>query len=188
MKIIKRFQHPNPTTPSFEIITILIREVFGTYFIEEGNWFFPSDDKIIGRTFFSDRKKAKCEVNDKTVDNLILIYELALTNQSTYDPIRISENLVRVLKEQYDIEISYAMFFDDDTADLRSAKIRALRATIREIACCSRNLDLIDPMGIQQATEFICRKLLASIMRHCPGTYTETVIKALSKRTTQFIV
>lgn len=188
MKVTKRNVHLNPTTPTFEIITVLVREVFGTYFIEEGNWNFPSEDQSIGRTYFADRKKLKCAVNDKTVDNLILIYELAFHSRSSNDPIRVSENLVRVLKAQYNIDVSYAMFFDDDTADLRKAKIRTLRAMIREIASYGQNREFIDKSCLDEETRFIRYKLLSAIDRHSCGTYTETVIRALDRRIRQSLL
>ena len=86
-----------PTLSAFEVITTLVREVFGTYFIEEEKWNFPDASQVIGRTYFADRKKLKYAINEKTVDNLILIYELVFDGQSTYNAMRISENLVRVL-------------------------------------------------------------------------------------------
>lgn len=188
MIVKKDYKDYNPTTPSFEIITVLVREVFGTYFLEEGVWNFPEEEHVIGRTYFADRKKVKNAVNDKTVDNLILIYELAFHGRSSNDPIRISENLVRVLKAQYNIDVSYAMFFDDDTAQLRSAKIRTLRALIREISCFALNRELIDISFLDHETSFIRFKLLTSIVRHCHGTYTETVIKAMDRRTINFLL
>ena len=42
---------------SFEMITLFVREVFGTFFIEEGNWTFDEKNAIIGRTYFADRKR-----------------------------------------------------------------------------------------------------------------------------------
>ena len=187
INVIKRIPYVegNPTTPAFEIITALVREVFGTYFLEEGSWSFPDEAHIIGRTYFADRKKAKYAVNDKTVDCLILIYELAFNGQSFYNPTRVSENLVNVLKEQYNLDVSYAMFFDDDTPELRAAKIRALRAVIREILFYAKNRELIDPSCVADTTKFIRTKLFASVMRYSQGTYTETVINALDKRLRQ---
>ena len=44
---------------SFEMITLFVREVFGTFFIEEGNWAFDDKNAIIGRTYFADRKRYK---------------------------------------------------------------------------------------------------------------------------------
>ena len=182
------YEESTSTTPAFEIITSLVREVFGTYFLEEGSWNFPDEAHIIGRTYFSDRKKATYAINDKTVDNLILIYELAFYGQSSYDPTRVSENLVHVLNEQYNIDVSYAMFFDDDTANLRAAKIRTLRAVIREVLCYAKNREFIDSSCVADTTEFIRSKLLASVMRHSQGTYTETVINALDKRSRQSLL
>ena len=188
INVKKRYIEHNPTTPAFEIITVLVREVFGTYFLEDSNWSFPEENTSIGRTYFSDRKKQKIAINDKTVDNLILIYELVFNNQSSYNPIRVSENLVRVLKDQYNIDVSYAMFFDDDTADLRKAKIRTLRAMIREIASYGQNREFIDASCLDEETRFIRYKLLSAIDRHSHGTYTETVIRALDRRIRQSLL
>ena len=181
----RRYEDHKPSVPAYEVITALVREVFGTYFIEIDNWSFPDESQVIGRTYFSDRKKQKHPIGTRTVDKLILIYELAFNGKSSYDPVRISENLVRVLDEQYNIDVSYAMFFDDDTIELRAAKIRTLRAMVREIACYARELELIDPTCLERGTYFIRCKLLTAIMRYCHGTYTETVINALDKRLRQ---
>lgn len=185
---VEHHQAYNPTTPTFDIITALVREVFGTYFLEDGNWTFPEGTSPIGRTYFSDRKKQKVAINEKTVDNLILIYELAFDNKTSYNPVRISENLVRVLKEQFDVDVSYAMFFDDDTEALRKAKTRTLRAMIREIACRGQNRPLFCKERINENTKFIRYKLLSSIVQHSHGTYTETVIKAMDKRIIQTLL
>lgn len=184
MQVKRRFKEKNPTTPSFEVITALVREVFGTYFLEETDWSFPNEGQIIGRTYFADRKKAKCAVNDKTVDHLLYIYELAFHGQHSKNPTRVSENLVRMLKEQYNIDVSYAMFFDDDNAHQRESKIRMLRAIVREIAYTARNEEFIDPDYFDFATGYIRRKGLAFLIGSSRGTYTETVIQEMYKSDT----
>ena len=171
-----------PTLSGFEVITALVREVFGTYFIEEEKWNFPDASQAIGRTYFADRKKLKYAVNEKTVDNLILIYELVFDGQSTYNSIRISENLVRVLKEQYNVDFSYAMFFNDDTDNLRSMKILTLRSVVREIAEYAKNKTHIDPNLIDDITSFVSMKTRSFIAHCCKGTYTETVLRAIEMR------
>ena len=185
---VERHHSYDPTTPASDIITALVREVFGTYFLEDGNWTFPEGTTPIGRTYFADRKKQKVAINEKTVDNLILIYELAFDNKSSHNPVRVSENLVRVLKEQFNIDVSYAMFFDDDTEALRRAKTRTLRAMIREIASSGQNRPLFCKEGLDENTKFIRYKLLSSIVRHSHGTYTETVIRAMDKRIIQTLL
>lgn len=171
-----------PTLPAFEVITSLVREVFGTYFIEEEKWNFPDTNQAIGRTYFADRKKLKYAINEKTVDNLILIYELVFDGQSTYNPMRISENLVRVLKKQYDVDFSYAMFFSDDTDELRSMKVLTLRSVVREIAEYAKNKTHIDPRLIDDITSFVSLKTRSFIANCCEGTYTETVLRAIEIR------
>ena len=171
-----------PTLSAFEVITTLVREVFGTYFIEEEKWNFPDASQVIGRTYFADRKKLKYAINEKTVDNLILIYELVFDGQSTYNAMRISENLVRVLKEQYNVDFSYAMFFNDDTETLRSMKILTLRSVVREIAEYAKNKTHIDPNLIDDITSFVSMKTRSFIAHCCKGTYTETVLRAIEMR------
>ena len=168
-----------PTLSAFEVITTLVREVFGTYFIEEEKWNFPDASQVIGRTYFADRKKLKYAINEKTVDNLILIYELVFDGQSTYNAMRISENLVRVLKEQYNVDFSYAMFFNDDTENLRSMKILTLRSVVREIAEYAKNKTHINPNLIDDITSFVSMKTRSFIAHCCKGTYTETVLRAI---------
>ena len=180
--MFKLTEEDKPTRPAFDIITSLIREVFGTYYIEEDKWNFPDASQSIGRTYFADRKKLKYAVNEKTVDNLILIYELVFDGQSAYNPMRISENLVRILKEEYDVDFSYAMFFNDDTEELRSMKILTLRSVVREIAEYAKNQLFILPMLIDNATSFVSLKTRSFIAHCCKGTYTETVLREVEKQ------
>lgn len=58
---------------SFEMITLFVREVFGTFFIEEGNWAFDDKNAIIGRTYFADRKRYKKAINNKAIANILQI-------------------------------------------------------------------------------------------------------------------
>lgn len=61
---------------SFEMITLFVREVFGTFFIEEGNWTFDEKNAIIGRTYFADRKA----VVNPNCPQLIVVTEYVVIN------------------------------------------------------------------------------------------------------------
>lgn len=165
--------------PSYMLITYLIKEVFGTYFIEPLDWKFPVDCKAIGRTFFADRKKHKCAVNERTLENLLLIYRLALGGQSTYDAQRVSQELTKTIKEHFRLNIDYLMYFDDDTPELRKQKYTLLNHMVYCIAGDCRgkeHFDNEDYIGIHRLSEF---KMKASIIRYAIGTYTEIVLQNL---------
>ena len=112
---------------SFEMITLFVREVFGTFFIEEGNWAFDDKNAIIGRTYFADRKRYKKAVNHKAIANILQIYKMALTGCSTYEPEGISQAITQMYKKYLGLNIDYLMFFDDDSAPLRRRKVQMLR-------------------------------------------------------------
>ncbi|MBE6980731.1 MAG: hypothetical protein E7437_00210 [Ruminococcaceae bacterium] len=165
--------------PSYMLITYLIKEVFGTYFIEPLDWKFPVDCKTIGRTFFADRKKHKCAVNERTLENILLIYRLALGGQSTYDAQRVSQELTKTIKEHFRLNIDYLMYFDDDTPELRKQKYTLLNHMVYSIAGDCRGkeyFDTEDYIGIHRLSEF---KMKASIIRYAIGTYTEIVLQNL---------
>lgn len=165
--------------PSFMLITYLVKEVFGTYFIEPLDWKFPAGSKAVGRTFFADRKKHQCAINERTFDNLLLIYRLALDGQSTYDAQRVSQELTKSVKEHFRVNIDYLMYFEDDTPELRKQKCSLLNHTVYCIAGDCRGKEFFDNedyIGIHRISEV---KIKASIIRYAIGTYTEIVLQNL---------
>lgn len=178
MKKIEPKENGNKLS-SYMLITYLIKEVFGTYFIEPLDWKFPVDSKPVGRTFFADRKKHKCAVNERTFENILLIYRLALGGQSTYDAQRVSQELTKSIKEHFRLNIDYLMYFDDDTPELRKQKYTLLNHMVYCIAGDCRGKEFFDNedyIGIHRLSEF---KMKASIIRYAIGTYTEIVLQNL---------
>lgn len=162
---------------SFEMITLFVREVFGTYFIEEGNWTFDDKNAIVGRTYFADRKRYKKALNDKTVENVLQIYKMALSGASTYKPERISQTIAQMYKKHLGFNIDYLMFYDDDSEFLRNRKAQMivhLTLMILQQVCGKESI----PRSELRTVSCILRsKLLAFITAHSRGTYTEIVLQ-----------
>lgn len=164
---------------SFEMITLFVREVFGTYFIEEGNWTFDDKNAIIGRTYFADRKRYKKALNDKTVENVLQIYKMALSGASTYKPERISQTIAQMYKKHLGFNIDYLMFYDDDSEFLRNRKTQMivhLTLMILQQVCGKEGI----PQDELQTVSCILRgKLLSFITAFSRGTYTEIVLRSV---------
>ena len=162
---------------SFEMIVLFIREVFGTFFIEEGNWAFDENNTIIGRTYFADRKRYKKAVNDKTVENILQIYRMALSGASTYKPDRISQTIAQMYKKHLGFNIDYLMFYDDDSEFLRGRKTQMivhLTLMILQQVCGKESILREE---LQTASCILRGKLLSFITAFSRGTYTEIVLR-----------
>lgn len=164
-------------THSFEMITLFVREVFGTYFIEEGNWTFNEKNTIIGRTYFADRKRHKKAINDKTVENILQLYKLALSGASTYKPDRISQTIALMYKKHLGFNIDYLMFYDDDTALLRNRKIQMIGHLTLMILQQVSGKESIQRNELQTVSCILREKLLSFITVYSRGTYTEIVLQ-----------
>lgn len=162
---------------SFEMLTFFVRDVFGTFFIEEGNWTFDEKNTIIGRTYFADRKRYKKAINDKTVENILQIYKMALLGASTYKPDWISQTIALMYKKHLGFNIDYLMFYDDDTEFLRKRKTQMivhLTLMILQQVCGKESI----PRSELQTVSCIMReKLLSFINVYSRGTYTEIVLR-----------
>lgn len=167
------------TVSSFQLITYLIKDVFGTYLVEEGKWDYPNYDNPIGRTYFLDRKKAKSAINDRTINNISRIYNMALTGNSVYDPLQISQNFARVIKQNFHFNVDYMILFPDDTNALRKAKIDAINQLLVFSLLDFRGISSYDPNNLHFGMTISQVKLISLISMHSLGTYTEIVLKNL---------
>ena len=107
---------------TYDFITVLVKDTFGTYFVESNSWKVVDVDETVGRTYFVDQKRSECPVSDKTVDNILLLYFMALAGDSIFDPVQLSQNFAQALKNSFKINVDFLIFYDDDTEALRQNK------------------------------------------------------------------
>lgn len=162
---------------SGEMITYFVREVFGTYFIEPEKWYFPPDKKPIGRTFFSDRRSQRKAINDKTLENLLFVYKLALDGDSEYEPMLISRNISESIKKNFRLNVDYLMFYEDDNEQLRQQKAFQLRNLVFLIAAKVKAVEKYTMALFDELPLIEKHKIAASIAAYSLGTYTDIVIK-----------
>ncbi len=162
---------------SFEMITLFVREIFGTFFIEEGNWTFDEKNAIIGRTYFADRKRYKKAVNHKAIANILQIYKMALTGWSTYEPEGISQAITQMYKKYLGLNIDYLMFFDDDSAPLRRRKVQMLRHLAFMVLQQINGKESIMRSELRAGTSILESKMLMFVVAFSRGTYTEIVLQ-----------
>lgn len=164
---------------SFEMITLFVREVFGTFFIEEGNWTFDDKNAIIGRTYFADRKRYKKAINNKAIANILQIYRMALTGCSTYEPEGISQAITQMFKKYLELNIDYLMFFDDDSAPLRRRKVQMLRHLAFMVLQQINGKESIMRSDLCTGTSILESKMLMFVVGFSRGTYTEIVLQSI---------
>ena len=164
---------------SFEMITLFVREVFGTFFIEEGNWTFDDKNAIIGRTYFADRKRYKKAINNKAIANILQIYRMALTGCSTYEPEGISQAITQMYKKYLGLNIDYLMFFDDDSAPLRRRKVQMLRHLAFMVLQQINGKESIMRSELRAGTSILESKMLMFVVAFSRGTYTEIVLQSI---------
>ena len=162
---------------SYEMVTYFVREVFGTYFIEEGSWSFGDGNAIIGRTYFSDRKRYKAAINGKTVENIVQLYNMALSGKSTYKVETISQNIAQMFKDHLGFNIDYLMFYDDDTSLLHNRKIQMICHLSMMILRQVIGKEHITWDNLYTVSCLIHSKTLAFIIGFSRGTFTETVLQ-----------
>ena len=162
---------------SFEMITLFVREVFGTYFIEEGNWTFDDKNAIIGRTYFADRKRYKKAINNKAIANILQVYKMALTGCSTYEPEGISQTITQMYKKYFGLNIDYLMFFDDDSEPLRRRKMQMLRHLAFMVLQQINGKESIMRSELHAGTSILESKMLMFVVAFSRGTYTEIVLQ-----------
>lgn len=117
--------------PSFLFITALVKDVFGTYFVEKDIWKADDDYDPIKRTYFSDRKKQKCAINNKTEECMQFLYAASLAGRTTHDPAMIAQRFTQSVKKHFNINVDFLLFFEDDPEPLRSAKKHMIYHLVR---------------------------------------------------------
>ena len=163
--------------PSYDFITALVKDVFGTYFVEPDSWKLQDDLKTIGRTYFADRKRSKCAVNERTIDYIRMLYIMAFTGNSIYDPVRISQTFTQALKKRFKINVDYLIFFDDDTEQLQRGKIQIIIHLVFLLLERIKDKESIPAYKLNDWQEGgVMYKLMSWMVSHAKNTFTEQVI------------
>lgn len=178
MQIKKRMRNTGtpPCISSSDILQKLIKEIFGTFFIEEDKWRFPGGVRI-GRTFFSDRQKKSKAINHVTTDYVHILFQAALSGNSTYVPDNISRRLAHFYQEICMENFDYLIFFGDETDEVFQKKINMHLMLLSEIMITCEESEFVSCESLHDATVFMQPKMMARLTSLCQGTYTETVIR-----------
>ena len=105
---------------------------------------------------------------------------MALTGNSAYDPLQISQNFARAIKQNFHFNVDYMILFPDDTEALRKAKIDAINQLLVFSLLDLRGIPSYDPNTFHFGRAISHTKLISLITLHSLGTYTEIVIKNLN--------
>lgn len=178
MKTLKEYLNGR-TISGNKILNLFVREVFGSYFIEEGRWNFSNCRNYIGRTFFSDRKSKKIAINAATTRNIQELYRTALYNESFYDPKLVSQRFTQICKKNFYINFDYLIFYDDDPNELRKRKIGLITHLIWGIFSTCQDIEAVEIFSIHTFCKKIEIKAQYFLVAEFPNTYTAIVIKNL---------
>ena len=164
--------------PSFQFITALVKDVFGTYFVEQDIWKADDDYNPIKRTYFSDRKKQKCAVNDKTEECIQFLYAAVMAERTTHDPEMVAQRFAQSVKRNFKINVDFLLFFQDDTPELRKAKIHMIYHLVRLLLEIIKNKESVESWQLDTWRDNgPMNKMFAYITSLAYETYTEHVIR-----------
>ena len=171
---------------SSDILKKLIKDIFGTYFIEEDKWKFPAG-VTIGRTFFADRQKRIQAINHTVTDNVQIIFSAALSGNSTYIPTNISRRLAQFYKEFFGFDYDFLIFFEDDSDECRQRKIGSHLSLLSQITmfCEEKSKICFEDMARQKrgATfDELHMKMMTWYMYEEKNSYTNVVIQNIIKK------
>lgn len=171
---------------SSDILKKLIKDIFGTYFIEEDKWKFPAG-VTIGRTFFADRQKRIQAINHTVTDNVQIIFSAALSGNSTYIPTNISRRLAQFYKEFSGFDYDFLIFFEDDSNECRQRKIGSHLSLLSQITifCEGKSGICFEDMAMQKrgATfDELHIKMMTWYMYEEKNSYTNVVIQNIIKK------
>lgn len=180
MIIVKKSIDAPPYISSREILQKIIKDIFGTFFVEEDNWIFPPGTKI-GRTFFSDRQKRKNAVNHTVTDHVSLLFTIALNGHSAYDPASISRRLAHFYQEVSNQNLDFLIFFGDESEEVLQQKIRFHVNLLWDIVHAFEQSEQVSFNYLTHVIDSRYRKMVSWLLARCQGTYTETVIREISE-------
>lgn len=179
MKIIKRYYNEPPFISSVDILHKLIKDIFGTFFIEE-KWIF-SNGATIGRTFFADRQKKAAAINHTVTDNVQIVFQAALLGNSPYVPANISRRLAQFYQEVCTCNFDFLIFFGDETDEVLQRKLHSHLSLLSHIMIFCEDKEQLSYRDLEAAVDYIYPKMSHWFLAQCKGTYTEIVIQNINR-------
>lgn len=171
--------HVNTMTSS-ELLSILIKDVFGKFNEEWNNISSVSQSGSIGRTYFSDRSKREIAIDETTTKKIGILFQAVLNdkNEKTlFDPLLLTESLVSIMKTSFGCSLDFLQFYHDDTDDLRNQKINGWLIIINRIAGSGIGKKTVTVVDIKRQISQDISSLQNVITRYSKGTFTEEVFK-----------
>lgn len=173
---------------SSDVLKKLIKDIFGTYFIEEDKWKFPAG-VTIGRTFFADRQKRDKAINHTVTDNVQIVFSAALNGNSTYIPVNISRRLAQFYQELCGYDFDFLIFFEDDSDKCRQRKIGSHLSMLSQITmiCEEKNGVCFKDLEIRNGSKTFGEvhiKMMCWYMYEDKNSYTNIVIKNIINKMT----
>lgn len=143
-----------------DLLSLLTEKVFGKIWVNKNDWHVPEDKFKIGRLFFQRRLEQPLSINNRTMDNLLLLYNYALNGNSVFSPDKICNSFLNILHALLGVNLQYLRFAADDTEKLRTYKINAILDILSVLLQCTLNKKELD-------REQLAHTLPAKIIENC---------------------
>lgn len=158
---------------------MLIYDVFKTYSFRENKWKngMYDTEPIVGPTYFNDRKNYAAPFNKESVERFHRFYEAVLKGMMKNDVKIVTQRLCSVLKENFSIAWDFLEFFDDDTQELRYAKISCWLMIIDSMTSAAVDKEEVSIDDLHSNYLITRMKELRWIMGMAGNTYTAQVIR-----------
>ena len=166
-------QNRNKAQLAMELLT---KNIFGTFYIETTKWTFKNNDEKIGRTYFADRMKRDIPFDDTAIDNMMLLYRIAMDGRSAYQVEKIISRLINCSDEYLGTDLGYLLFQGDDTDILRTYKVQSILAILSFTLSCLKNRDSFDHTRYRKGITELLQNTKTRIRSVCEGTFTETLM------------
>ena len=167
---------PGACLDSSEMLKFLVKDMFGTFYIEPYNWTFP-DSVRIGRTFFADRMKKTAAFNTTVTDNIRNVYQAALNGKSTYDAPTVSRRLAKMYREVVQGDFDFLMLFGDESEELVKMKIQMHINLLLDITLLFEDVERMPYEILRDAVGMRSVKMHMNFLDMSPGGYTQTVLE-----------
>ena len=132
--IILHKTNANTDITANDLLTGLIKDIFGSLFIGINKFPEIVSTSKIGRTYFSDRLKLPYPIEHNTVDRIMILYKSVFNMESQFDRELISSKVVDFLMSTYDIDVAFLIPYYNDPAPIAEYKYKSILSLIQSIA------------------------------------------------------
>lgn len=159
-----------------DLLSLLTEKVFGKIWINKNDWHVPEDTFKIGRQFFQRRWEQQKSINNRTIDNLLLLYNYALNGNSVFQPDKVCNSFLSILNALVGVNLQYLRFAADDTEKLRAYKINAILDILSVLLQCTLDKEELDR---EQLAHMLPAKIIENyklLIKYSKGT-TEGIVR-----------